>query len=371
MAEARAPHGGRRTAPLAALALVAALAVVAATVVSGAWRTDRSSRLGAVPGQSSDLEAGGLVYLARSDRARASLWVLDLVTGTARRGPSVPTPTTSLVDASAAGPGWIGVERLGRRGAVLVSVLRGLGRGTDPVELGRGDLVAWGPDGETLVLARNREGEGRCSRVRISLVSIPGGQVGWTLDDPGLCGPVLSLSRSAAATYFTARSGDRIGVFLTGQVGVPHVLFEDVVMVSGSTFSGFLLDTVVGRGPDRAGVSLAWNGIGGPVPIGRGDAPLEVGRVLAWSPDGARVALVGTVGTDTGVFVVDAGSGTGQRQPAFVPFEGEVLDGTFDRRGSLYLAAAEGLFVYRGRSVVALALPAKAPPAAGPIVWIP
>ncbi len=66
-------------------------------------------------------------------------------------------------------------------------------------------------------------------------------KVEWALDDPGFCGPVLSLSRSEAATYFSAASGDRLSVYLTGSVGVPHLTFDGVGMLSASPPSAFLL----------------------------------------------------------------------------------------------------------------------------------
>jgi hypothetical protein len=318
-------------------------------------------------------DGGRLVYVARSPGGAAELWVLDVATGRAEPGPSVSSTTVELVDASVAGPGRIGVERRADDGTVRVSVIQGIEPGAQIDRLGRGDLVAWGPGGSSLVIARNASGPDPCSPVRMTLVSVVTQEVGWSFHDRSFCGPVTSLSRSAAATYLTAPSGDRYGVYLTGDVGVPHLLFEGVAMVSGSPLAAFLLRGAEDRddAPQQESQALlGWKGIGGPVSIGRGDQALVVERVLAWSPDGAQVAVLGALGTTRGVFVVEAGSGTGQRVPTFVELEEEASDATFDTEGSLYLVAGEGLFVYRAGAVTALPVPEGTPPPAGAIVWI-
>jgi hypothetical protein len=257
---------------------------------------------------------------------------------------------------------------------VAVSVVRGVAPDADVLGLGRGDLVAWGPGGSTLVFARNgRSARAGCAPVRISLVSVVTEEVRWALDDPGFCGPVLSLSRSAAATYFTAASGDRLGVYLTGTVGVPHLMFDDLGMISASPPSAFLL----ARGTSRrdpssgAGTLLGWKGIGGPVVVGRGEDVLAIDRILAWSRDGRRVALVGTLGVRRGVFVVDAGSGSAIRVPRYVMPAAPGLDATFDAGGRLYLVRNGEVFVAGRGTLRRLPLPAAVPSPSGPVVWIP
>ncbi len=85
--------------------------------------------------------------------------------------------------------------------------------------------------------------------MRISLVTVLTEKVEWALDDPGFCGPVLSLSRSEAATYFTAASGDRLSVYLTGSVGVPHLMFDGLGVISATPPAAFLLTTGVSPRP--------------------------------------------------------------------------------------------------------------------------
>ena len=75
------------------------------------------------------------------------------------------------------------------------------------------------------------------------------------------------------------------------------------------------------------------------------------------------------------MFVVETGSGTGQREPTYVDLDREVSDATFDATGALYLVGEGGLFVYRAGSgpaaVTPLEMPEGAPAPDGPIVWIP
>src|SRR5512132_2854592 len=364
----------KRSAPRgAAIAIAVVLALVAVIAVDVIAREPAPTRAPSARGEPAG--AGTLVYLAR-DHGRGRLWVVDLLAGVAGPGPTVPGRIAELVDVSGAGSGWVGVERRTDRRKVAVSVLRSVAPDTEAVGLGHGDLVAWGPGGASLVFARNgRRAAAGCAPVRISLVTVLTEKVEWALDDPGFCGPVLSLSRSAAATYFTAASGDRLSVYLTGSVGVPHLMFDGVGVISAKPPSAFLLTpeprTSRGDPSSGAGTLLGWQGIGGPVTVGDGRDVHAIDRILAWTADGGRVALVGTLGARSGVFVLDAGSGSGLRVPRFVTPAVPGLDATFDAAGRLYLSAEGRLSVARDDSLDRLPLPAGAPAPSGPIVWIP
>jgi hypothetical protein len=367
---------GRPERSRATLGLVAALAVVA-VVAFELWAAADTDSSGGLTGTNGSAARGKLVVAIGED-GNHRLWVLDLASGGSRRGPSVPSDVTELVDVSSAAFGAIGIERRLPDGRTGVSILRAIERGAASERLGSGDLVAWGPDGRSLVFATNRDGPGDCSRVRIRLVSVRTREVAWALDDPGFCGPLLSISRSAAATYFTAPSGDRLGVYLTGSVGVPHLMFDDVAMLSAYPPAAFLFgdgSREAGR-RDRSRIAsdetlLGWHGVGGPLVVGSGGDPLVVERVLAWSGDGSEVALVGSVGTTSGVFRLDAGSGTGVREPEFVFGSRDVLDATFAVDGSLYLTRRDEILVAPDGSVARLALPERAETVTGPILWIP
>ena len=361
-----------RPAPRATRVVVVVLALVAVAAFE-LLAGDGEER----PQASNELAAGGRLVIVADAGGDASLWVLDLGSGGSRRGPRLPSRVVELVDVSAAEPGALGIEHRLPDGRTAVSVMHAIERDAAFERLGKGHLVAWGPEGRSLVFAANRSGPGECSRVRIRLVFVRTGKVSWALDDPGFCGPVLSISRSSAATYFTAPSGDRFGVYFTGSVGVAHLMFDDVAMISASPPGAFLFDDASvdtgakhgDRGPDET--LLGWQGVGGPIVVGRGSDPLIIERVLAWSPDGAEVALVGSVGATSGVFRLDAGSGTGLREPELVVRAPDVLDATFGVDGSLYLTRHEELLVARDGSIARLPLPSGARGLAGPVLWIP
>ena len=373
--EARVGEVASRRPGVRGRSVVIAVAVAIATVGSiqlfaAAPETART------PAREDVVRSGAIVYATDDGRGGSTLWMVDLLVGMARPGPSIPAGTSELVDLSAAAPGWIGLERR-TRDRTVAAVVRGTFADADIDRLASGDLIAWGPGGRSLVFARNgRIERAGCAPVRISLVTVLTEKVEWALDDPGFCGPVLSLSRSEAATYFSAASGDRLSVYLTGSVGVPHLTFEGVGMLSASPPAAFLLrpdaSPRTSSGASReAGTMLGWKGIGGPVSVGDGEHVLAVHRVLAWSADGSRVALVGTMGARSGVFVLFAGSGTGPRVPRYVMPAGRTIDGTFDASGRLYLATDGAIYVTRDDEPARVALPEGTPPPTGPIVWIP
>ena len=357
-------------AALAAVVVFAlAVAVAALEVLAGGGD--------GTPQPSNELAAGGRLVIVADAGGDASLWVLDLGSGGSQRGPLVPSRVVELVDVSAAEPGAVGIERRLRNGRTAVSILHAIQRDAAFERLGKGHLVAWGPEGRSLVFAANRNRPGTCSRVRIRLVYVRTGKVSWALDDPGFCGPVLSVSRSSAATYFTAPSGDRFGVYLTGSVGVAHLMFDDVAMISASPPGAFLfgdasVDAAASEGDLGSDETLlGWQGVGGPIAVGRGSDPLIIERVLAWSLDGSEVALVGSVGPTSGVFRLDAGSGTGVREPELVIRSPDVLDATFGADGSLFLTRHDEIIVAQDGSIGRLPLPSGVGGPAGPVLWIP
>jgi hypothetical protein len=372
--EARVGEVASRRPGVRGLSVAIAVAVAIATVGS-IQLFAAVSETASTPVPEDVVRSGAIVY-AVDGRGGSTLWMVDLLVGTGRPGPSIPTGTSELVDLSATAPGWIGVERQ-VRDRTVAAVVRGTFTDADIDRLGSGDLIAWGPGGRSLVFVRNgRIERAGCAPVRIRLVTVLTEKVEWALDDPGFCGPVLSLSRSQAATYFSAASGDRLSVYLTGSVGVPHLTFEGVGMLSASPPAAFLLrpdaSPRTSSGASReAGTLLGWKGVGGPVTVGDGEHDLTVDRVLAWSSDGARVALVGTMGARSGVFVMFAGSGTGPRVPRYVMPAGRTIDGTFDAEGRLYLATDGAIYVTRDGDPAKVALPEEMPPPTGPIVWIP
>lgn len=304
---------------------------------------------------------GRLVYVGQDGR----LWTWDLVTGRTSRGVRLPGVVTALVDASGAGQGWIGVQTRGRSGSVSASVLEGP---SDPSLrlLGAGDVAAWGPSGVSVALARNGRTDADCPRAEIEVVSVGTGSGAPGLAPRSLCGPVPSLGRSSAATYVTGTTPDGFGLHETGTVGIPHLLFGDVRLVSSSPVSAFLLEPETGA----PRTLLLWRGTGGPVRFEEDGEPLVVSRVLAWSGDALHAAVWGSVGSRAGVFLLEAGPGRGPREPMFVT--GIVgVQGSFAPDGSLFLNTGDGMFRFVGGELRQVPLPAGASAPTGPILWSP
>ena len=367
--------GGERRprGPRSVVGLVVALALVGGVLVVRSWVPGEPDAPVAPPvDQVSEPLGGRLVYVAEGDRpAERRLWVVNLATGTKRRGPVVGD-VLDLVDLSEVHPGWLGVEVAGADGSVLALALRGLDAASVTTPLARGELVAWGPGGQSLAVAtRSRTRQG-CRGVRIDLVSVRTGSIERGRAATGVCGPLLTLGRSAVASYFTAETSGGVDTFFSGSVGVPHLLFGNTRMLSASPLAQFLVTAPAARaevGTDEL-LYLAWRGRGGPLPVRLGPEPLEPEAVVAWSSDGSFVALVGTVAGEPGLYVVTAGSGSGVREPDLVS-AGEVLDATFATDGTLFVARRGEIRMYRDGRLEALALPAGAPPPAGPVAWLP
>ena len=376
--DARAP--ARRTTPwrvLASMAAVGVVVAVASTTLHGPGPSP-------APGSTSSPEPGialghgFLVYTTKIDPSRVPqvLWRLDLATDQSSQGPQI-APAVDLVDATEVGRGWLGLTGIvhGRQTAFL---RHGTSPFTEPTPIASGDLVAWGPGGSSVaVSSHGRPRADGCRPERIDVTDVNTGITQNVLDQLPGCGRLISLGRSGAATYFTRSASTGVGIYFTGVVGVPHLVLDGYGMLSVSPASDFLVVPVVGASGGGSpfgspvGTVLFWRGHGGPVPLGDANDDLIVQRVLAWSPDGAQAAVVGSLGPRTGVFVLDAGPGIDRRQPIFVVPGGRDLGATFDDEGVLYLVIGGHLLSYVDGLLSDVLLPAGSPTPSGPIVWMP
>lgn len=317
---------------------------------------------------------GRLLYASDPDgRGRQSLWTLDLSGAGAFRGPRIP-PAVALNDASLAAPGWVGVTVRGRDGVLGALVLTGTEHGVLPRPVGSGDLVAWAPRGDVVVLGHRRPASSdRCAGAAIELVHVTTGLGERELGRPALCGHLLALGRDIITTYFSARSGSRVGTYAVG-IGVAHEVLMDHELQGVSPTTDFLMLPVDGRGsglPGR-GTVLYWPGRGGPLAFGRRASPLRVERVLAWSQDGSRAAVLGRGGTRRGVFLLDTSAGAQARRPgAYVAGAGRSTTAAFARDGTLYVQVDGLLLRYREGETELVPLPSGAPRPVGPILWLP
>jgi hypothetical protein len=325
---------------------------------------------------------GSIVYTTKIEPGRAphELWRLDLASDRSSQGPQI-APALDLVDATGVGQGWLGLTASvhGRQAAFL---LHGTSPFIDPTLIDTGDLVAWGPGGSSVAVSSHRRTRpGGCRSVSIDVTDVNTGITQNVLEQPRGCGHLVSLGRSEATTYYTRSTPGDVGIFFTSVVGVPHLVLDGYGMLSVSPASDFLVvpaDANTTGGPpfgspggSPGGAVLFWRGHGGPVRLGDAKDDLIVERVLAWSPDGARAAVLGSLGSRRGVFVLDAGPGVERRAPTFVVSGGHDLGATFDDEGVLYLVIGGHMFSYLDGVLSDVLLPGEAPAPSGPIVWLP
>ncbi|HZP89507.1 MAG TPA: hypothetical protein VFC04_00745 [Actinomycetota bacterium] len=336
------------------------------------------------------VDPGRLVYAAEElgRPGHEVLWTLDLATGEASPGPEVPT-VSRIVDATAAGPGWVGLTVSTRHGE-RAYVLRGLTAADRPTPIATGDLVAWDPQGAEVAVAHSGTRRRGCRRpAEIDLVSVRTSRQERVFEQSHPCGRLLSIGLDGQLTYFTSASHGRVGIYYVG-VDVAHRVLFGYGMLAVSPASDFLV-TPLGTGDPRA-LALAsrravlyWRGDGGPVPLGTGRRDLHIDRTLAWSPDASEAIVAGRLGGSRGVYVVDVGPGLTERSPRLIVAAGKRAGAAFAPDGTAYLAIGGGLFASSGpglasatgsgvpgaTGLVSVRLPDGAPRPAGPIAWIP
>jgi hypothetical protein len=380
----RSPTG--RIAPwrvLAGMATVGVVLAVASTTLHGpSPGSSSASDSSSSPQPRSAHGDGSLVYTTKIDPSRAPqvLWRLDLATDRSSEGPQI-APALDLVDATEVRQGWLGLTAAvhGRQAAFL---LHGMSPFIEPRPIDSGDLVAWGPGGSSIAVSSHRRTRANgCGSERIDVTDVNTGVTQNVLDEPNGCGHLLSLGRSGASTYYTRSETGDVGIYFTGVVGVPHLVLDAYGMLSVSPASDFLVVPAGGTstggtpsgspGGTPSGAVLFWRGHGGPVQLGDAKDDLIVERVLAWSPDGAQAAVLGSLGARDGVFVLDAGPGGERRAPTFVVSGGPDLGATFDDEGELYLVMGGHLFSYLDGVLSDVPLPEGSPAPSAPIVWMP
>lgn len=370
---------GPRTSARKVLLGLGVLAVLALGAMS--WLPDRpaGAPLPLQAGPKADVvlpPEGKLVYAAEARNGRQELWKINLAFGEVVAGPTVPA-ASQIVDASSVKTGSLGLTAPRADGTVGVFALEGTTPHDRPRALGVGNLVAWGSRGRSVAIADVGRAEGGCRSVVIDVLDLETGSTDRVLDEPNLCGDLLTLGRAGPATYFTLSLPSGTSIGYTGVSAVPHPVLGDYVMVSISPSADFLVTkapgaAAAGTAPD-VGVELFWRGLGGPVPLGTAEDALVVREVLAWSSDGARAMVLGRLGAREGLFQIQAGPGpeAPPREPTFVAPAGTGLGATYAADGTAFFVSGGHLFSYRDGEPEEIALPTWAPRPAGPMVWTP
>jgi hypothetical protein len=316
---------------------------------------------------------GHLVYTA-GDPGSQRLWTWDPRTGIASQGPALEGEVTQLVSAQGALTGWMGVTTRGSDGLLNAWVLRSQAPDARPVHLFAAELVAWGPDGASVVSASLGDTTGGCdAALNIRRERPDRGVRELVYRRRQFCGQIPSIGQTLATTYFTwtrplglHRRAD-VGVFLLGN-GQPHRVLRGWELVSVSPTSDLLVRPSSGT---DVGVGLFWNGASTPDPYrSPGGAPMQVDEVLAWTVGADGALVVGTSAGRHGLYLLDTTPG-GDRVPRYVGLAGTPATATAAFDGSIYVAIEGRVLIWRGDHLAGVELPDGAPSPTGPIAWLP
>lgn len=357
-----APFVARRSRPFAAFVALAVL------VTGGLWwflRTHEVSEgTGAAP---SPPPSGRLVY-ATGDGEQ--LWTWDPRTDTTTQGPVVDDEVVQLVSAQGALAGWLGVTTRDPGGRLEASILRSQAPDAHAAHVFTADLVAWGPNGASVVYAGlGRESNGCYADLKVYRERLDRGVGEDVFRRSSFCGEIPMLAQTLAATYFTWEREDRTGVFFVGN-GEAHAILGGWSLLSASPTSDLLVEPAGGT-PAERGAALFWRGAIEPDPYhGAGGGPVLVERILAWTAGADGALAVATVDGREGLYLLDT-TAEGDRVPRYVGINGEPVFAAAALDGSLYVAIQGRLLAWRGGRLQEIDLPEGAPRPTGPLAWLP
>ena len=300
-------------------AVIAPVAAIVALALAWAVAVSPPGPPGEKPGLHAD--RGTLAYAADLGSGWQRLWLLDLASARLSQGPRIPA-TRDLLGSFG---GWIALASERPGGMKVAYVLRGRDPGALPERVARGDHLSWDPTGYTVVAARRSSGPGQCLRaVAVTVAGDPPWSSNGVLSHRILCSDLLSIVRSEALTFYTRASPTRVGTFFVGST-LSRLILHGYAVISVSPEG----DLLVARVPQSKRPGLrraAWQHYGlwpfgrmgpaalyplgehSPSAIGSQDRELSIDRVLAWSPDGADVLVLGEMGGQLGVFRIPTAS---------------------------------------------------------------
>jgi hypothetical protein len=342
-----------------------AFVALAAFVTASVWWFLRAHEVPPGAQAASPPPNGHLVYTA-GGQGGDRLWEWDPRTGMAAEGPAIDGEVVQLVSAEGALSGWLGVTTRVTYGRLDASILRTQEPDARPTHVLTGDLVAWGPNGATVVSADLGAVTNGC---HVSLVvnreRLDRGPYERVFRRSRFCGDIPTLGQTLASTYFTWVREDGTGVFFLGN-GDLHVTLRGWSLLSVSPTSDLLV-----RPAEGEGTSLFWRGAMEPDPYqGGGVSPVVVSEVLTWTTGADGALVIATVEGVRGLYLLDTTPG-GSRSPLYVGPATTPAFATSAFDGSIYVAMQNRLLVYRAGGLTEIDLPAGAPHPAGPIAWMP
>ena len=343
----------------------ATFVALAALVTGSLWWFLRAHEVPPGAQAASPPPNGHLVYTA-GDAGVERLWGWDPRTGTATEGPALEGEVVQLVSAQGALSGWLGVTTRTSDGRLDASVLRTQDPDSLPTHILTGDLVAWGPNGATVVSAGLGAQKNGCyASLVVDRERLDRGPYERVFRRPRFCGEIPTLGQTLASTYLTWAREDGTGVFFLGN-GDLHVTLRGWALLSVSPTSDLLV-----RPADGQGTALFWRGATEPDPYeGGGVSPVVVSQVLTWTTGADGALVIATVEGVRGLYLLDTTPG-GSRSPLYIGPATSPAFATAAFDGSIYVAMGNRLLVYRTGQLAEVDLPDGAPHPAWPIAWMP
>jgi hypothetical protein len=313
---------------------------------------------------------GHLVYAA-SGEGGERLWDWDPRTGTATEGPQIGGEVVQLVSAQGALSGWLGVTTRTAGGRLDASILRTQTPDARPAHVLTGDLVAWGPNGATVVAADlGAQTNGCYASLAVDRERLDRGPYERVFRRSRFCGGIRMLGQTLATTYLTWERPDGTGVFFLGN-GDLHVTLRGWSMLSVSPTSDLLVQPAPPTAESAGGAALFWRGAEQPDPYHSGGvSPVVVSEVLTWTTGADGALVIATIEGVRGLYLLDTTPG-GSRAPLYIGPATTPAFATAAFDGSLYVAMQSRLLVYRAGGLTEIDLPEGAPHPAGPIAWMP
>ena len=344
----------------------AALAVLLTGVL---WWFLRSHEVPAGSGaETPPPSTGRLAYTAGAPGAQR-LWTWDPPAAAAIPGPVIDGEVVELVGARGDLAGLLGLTARDRAGRLSASILRSQTAGATAERVATADLVAWGPDGASVVSARmGGSVNGYYEDPRVFRERLDRGLREEVLSGQRLCGRISTLGQTFASTYFTWARDDGVGVFYLGN-GEPHVVLRGWALLGTSPTSDLLVSPA--SPTEAGGAALFWRGARQPDPYrSAAGGSVAVRRILTWTTEADEALVVATVDDREGVYLLDTTPG-GDRVPVYVGVGQEPAFATATFDDALYLSLDGRLAVWRDGHLTDAGLPADAPPPTGPIAWLP
>jgi hypothetical protein len=359
-----APQAVRRGRPFAVFVALAAL------VTGGLWWFLRAHEVPEAVGSGTSPPPSGRLVYTTGEAGGQRLWTWDPGTETLTQGPFLDDEVVHLVSAQGALAGWLGVTTRDGEGLLEASILRTQTPDAHAAHVSIGDLVAWGPNGASVVSA----GLGSVSNGCYANLTVSRERLDLSVREPvfrrsRFCGEIPTLGQTLAATYFTWEREDETGVFFVGN-GDAHETLGGWFLLSASPTSDLLVRPA-GGSSTQGGAALFWHGAAEPDPYrGAGGGPVVVERVLTWTIGADEALVVATVDGRGGLYLLDTTPG-GDRVPRYVGIVHQPVFATAAFDGSLYVAMDGRLLARRDERLAEVDLPEGAPRPTGPLAWMP